>query len=72
MMLAASAIAAVYKSRWQIELFFRRIRQNLKIKSFHGTSRNAVLTQIRVTMYYFPCCYHISDSRHNNATLCGN
>lgn len=44
--LAASTIAAIYKARWQIELFFKWIKQNLKIKSFLGTSKNAVMTQI--------------------------
>jgi len=48
--LAANTIAAIYKERWQIELFFKWIKQNLKIKSFLGTSRNAVLTQIWVAM----------------------
>jgi IS4 transposase len=42
MKLVASTIAAIYKSRWQIELFFKWIKQNLKIKSFLGTSKNAV------------------------------
>ena len=53
MKLAASTIAAIYKSRWQIELFFKWIKQNLKIKSFLGTSKNAVLTQIWVAMSYY-------------------
>jgi hypothetical protein len=44
--LAASSIAAVYKDRWQIELFFKALKQNLKIKTFVGTSANAVKTQI--------------------------
>ena len=48
--LAASTIAAIYKSRWQIELFFKWIKQNLKIKSFVGTSKNAVMTQIWIAM----------------------
>lgn len=48
--LSAKTIADIYKSRWQIELFFKCIKQNLKIKSFIGTSRNAVLTQIWVAM----------------------
>lgn len=48
--LAARTIADIYKSRWQIELFFKWIKQNLKVKSFVGTSRNAVLTQIWVAM----------------------
>ena len=48
--LAASTIAAIYKSRWQIELFFKWIKQNLKIKSFMGTSKNAVMTQIWIAL----------------------
>jgi hypothetical protein len=44
--LAATTIAAVYKDRWQIELFFKALKQNLKIKTFVGTSANAVKTQI--------------------------
>lgn len=46
MKLAASTIAAIYKDRWQIELFFKALKQNLKIKTFVGTSANAVSTQI--------------------------
>ena len=48
--LAAKTIADLYKSRWQVELFFKWIKQNLKIKSFVGTSKNAVLTQIWIAM----------------------
>lgn len=48
--LAASTIAEIYKARWQIELFFKWIKQNLKIKSFLGTSRNAVITQIWIAI----------------------
>jgi hypothetical protein len=44
--LGATTIAAIYKQRWQIELFFKAIKQNLKIKTFVGTSANAVRTQI--------------------------
>ena len=46
MRLAAATIAAVYKDRWQIEAFFRAIKQNLKIKTFVGTGPNAVRIQI--------------------------
>jgi len=53
LVLSASTIAQVYKTRWEIEIFFKWIKQNLKIKSFLGTSKNAVLTQIWVAM----CCY---------------
>lgn len=48
--LAASTIASIYKARWQIETFFRWIKQHLKIKTFFGASRNAVLTQIWIAM----------------------
>lgn len=50
--LAAFTIAQIYKARWDIELFFKWIKQNLKIKTFLGTSRNAVLSQIWVAMIY--------------------
>ena len=44
--LSAKTIADIYKSRWQIELFFKWIKQNVKIKTFFGTSENAVKIQI--------------------------
>jgi len=44
--LGASTIASIYKDRWQIELFFKALKQNLKIKTFVGTSANAVKIQI--------------------------
>ena len=51
--LPAETIAQLYRSRWQIELFFKWIKQNLRIKAFYGTSENAVKTQIwiAVTVY---------------------
>ena len=48
--LAAHTIADIYKARWQVELFFKWIKQNLKVKRFLGASKNAVLTQIRIAM----------------------
>lgn len=51
--LAAATIAAIYKQRWQIELFFKWIKQNLKIKTFLGTSKNAVMAQVWVAMIYY-------------------
>ncbi|MDP7601411.1 MAG: IS4 family transposase [Rhodospirillales bacterium] len=48
--LSAKTIADIYKQRWQIELFFKWIKQNLKIKTFLGTSKNAVLTQIWIAL----------------------
>jgi hypothetical protein len=44
--LGATTIAAIYKDRWQIELFFKALKQNLKIKTFVGTTPNAVKIQI--------------------------
>lgn len=44
--LAASTIAAIYKDRWRVEIFFKTIKQNLKIKHFVGRSKNAILTQV--------------------------
>lgn len=51
--LSAKTIADIYKARWQVELFFKWIKQNLKIKSFVGTSKNAVMTQIWIAL----CAY---------------
>lgn len=48
--LPALTIAAIYKHRWRIELFFKWIKQNLRIKVFYGTSENAVYTQIWIAM----------------------
>jgi transposase len=50
---AASTIAGIYKARWQVEIFFKWIKQNLKIKTFLGTSENAVKTQIWIAMIYY-------------------
>ena len=49
-LLPALTVAKLYKLRWQVELFFRWIKQNLRIKSFYGTSENAVRTQIWVAI----------------------
>jgi len=51
--LSAQTVAEIYRARWKIELFFKWIKQNLKIKTFLGTSKNAVLIQIWVAMIYF-------------------
>lgn len=48
--LAASTVAAIYKERWQIELFFKALKQYLKVKTFVGTSENAVKTQIWIAL----------------------
>ena len=44
--LAAATIAAIYKERWQVELFFRALKQSLRVKTFVGTSPNALKTQL--------------------------
>lgn len=51
--LSSETIAALYKARWQIELFFKWIKQNLMVKSFYGTSANAVKTQIWISMIVY-------------------
>ena len=60
--LSAATIAAIYKDRWQVELFFKAIKQNLQIKSFIGTSRNAVLTQLWIAMITYLL---LSFARHS-------
>ena len=51
--LPALSIAQLYKFRWQIELFFKWIKQNLRVKTFYGTSPNAVKTQIWIAMIVY-------------------
>ena len=51
--LPAIIIADIYKARWQIELFFKWIKQNLKIKTFYGYSQNAVKTQLWISMIVY-------------------
>ena len=46
----ATTIAAIYKDRWQVELFFKALKQTLKIKTFVGTSANAVRTQVWIAL----------------------
>lgn len=70
--LAASTIAALYKARWEIEIFFRNLKQLLRIKSFIGTSRNAVETQIwtaLATMLLFCWLKHIARYKWALANL---
>ena len=43
-------IAQIYKSRWKVELFFKWIKQHLRIKAFYGTSENAVKTQMWIAI----------------------
>jgi hypothetical protein len=66
--LAPYTITQIYKSRWQIEIFFKWIKQNLKIKTFLGTNQNAVMTQIWVAMCYFLLLTYIKyQSKYRNS-----
>jgi len=60
--LSARTIADIYKDRWQVELFFKAIKQNLKIKAFVGRSKNAILTQIWIAMITYLL---VSFARHS-------
>jgi len=51
--LSAETIAVLYKARWEIESFFKWVKQNLRMKSFYGTSPNAVKTQIWIAMIVY-------------------
>jgi len=54
---SAATVGSIYKDRWQIELFFKAIKQNLKIKRFYGNSRNAVMTQIWIALITYLLFY---------------
>ena len=49
----ALTIAQLYRCRWQVELFFRWIKQHLRIKAFYGNSKNAVKTQIWIAIFIY-------------------
>ena len=66
---SASNIAQIYKKRWIIELFFKWIKQHLKIKTFLGTSKNAVLTQIWIAMIYYLLLAWIKHQTHFEGSL---
>jgi len=70
---SANTIAQIYKERWQIELFFKALKQQLKVKSFVGTSKNALLSQLWVALIaYLLLSYLKFKSRFNWSlyTLC--
>jgi len=54
---SAATIAGVYKERWQIEIFFKAIKQNLKIKRFYDNSKNAVMTQVWIALITYLLFY---------------
>ena len=67
--LPALTIAALYKSRWQVELFFKWIKQHLRIKRFLGTSENAVKTQIWCAVSTYVLIAIVKKELHLNASL---
>jgi len=67
---SAASIALLYKNRWQIELFFKWIKQNLKIKTFLGTCKNAVMSQVWVAMIYYLLVSYIKfQTRYSGSLL---
>jgi hypothetical protein len=55
----AKQVADIYRYRWQIELFFKWVKQHLRVKTFYGTSQNAVFNQIWVALIYYLLISHI-------------
>jgi hypothetical protein len=69
MTLSALTIAALYKSRWQVELFFKWVKQHLRIKRFYGTSENAVKTQIWTAVAVYVLVAIVKKQLHLDASL---
>ena len=67
--LPALTIAALYKSRWQVELFFKWIKQHLRIKRFLGTSENAVKTQVWCAVATYVLIAIVKKELHLDASL---
>jgi hypothetical protein len=67
--LPAETIAALYKARWEIELFFKWIKQNLRVKAFYGTSANAVKIQIWVAMIVYLMLTILKERYHSELSL---
>jgi hypothetical protein len=67
--LSALTVAALYKSRWQIELFFKWVKQHLRIKRFYGTSENAVKTQIWTAVAVYVLVAIVKKQLHLDASL---
>ena len=67
-----TTIAAIYKDRWEIELFFKALKQNLKVKSFVGTSKNALLIQIwtaLIAIMLLKWLHHLSKAKWSFSNL---
>jgi hypothetical protein len=67
--LAALVIALLYKSRWRVELFFKWVKGNLRIRKFYGTSENAVQTQIWVAVCVYVLIAIVSKELHLEQNL---
>ena len=70
--LAAATIAAIYKERWQIELFFKALKQNLTLKNFVGSTPNALETQIwtaLIAILLLKWLHYMSQCRSRLSTL---
>jgi hypothetical protein len=67
--LQALTICTLYKSRWQVELFFKWIKQHLRIKQFYGTSENAVKTQIWIAVSVYVLVAIVKKRFHLEASL---
>jgi putative transposase len=65
---SSCTVSDVYKDRWQIELFFKAIKQDLKIKRFYGNSKNAVMTQIWIALIAY-LLYYLLKAKFNNWDL---
>jgi transposase len=68
-LLPALTVCALYKSRWRVELFFRWIKQHLRIKRFYGTSENAVRTQIWTAIAVYVLVAIVKKKLNLNASL---
>jgi len=72
MKFGSTTIAAIYKDRWEIELFFKALKQNLKVKSFVGTSENALRVQIwtaLIAMLLLKWLHHLSKAKWSLSNL---
>jgi len=65
----AQTVAGLYRYRWQVELFFKRIKQHLRIKSFFGTSENAVKSQIWIAISVYILVAIIKNRLDSNSDL---
>ncbi|MBI4517657.1 MAG: transposase [Deltaproteobacteria bacterium] len=67
--LSAKTVAEIYRARWQVELFFKWIKQHLRIKTFIGTSENAVMSQVFVAMIAYLLLSYLKYSTRSPLSL---